>query len=238
MAGWIYIASNISQPGLVKIGFSTNQPSRFRIPDLGRVSGVPTPFTCEYEALVEDEVLEEKRLHRAFEKYSAGKEHFRMSVEEAIIFAGENCNPIKEYVTHVSREELASKKAAAEKQRKDEADRQQLEKNRLAKLKNEQAQIEKLRQDFVSTYHIGLLTKGTMSERLRHIGSALGYLFAYMFGGIVGPINLVERGHSNLLALLMFAGATLFAYLLWKNSKSHAYRFATKKFPDRFSEPD
>ena len=99
-----------------------------------------------------------------------------MSVEEAIIFAGENCNPIKEYVTHVSREELASKKAAAEKQRKGEADRQQLEKNRLAKLKNEQAQIEKLRQDFVSTYHIGLLTKGTMSERLRHIGSALGYL--------------------------------------------------------------
>ena len=50
MKGWVYILSNESLNGLIKIDFSTKDPAN-RATELSGDSGVPTPFVVEYQVL-------------------------------------------------------------------------------------------------------------------------------------------------------------------------------------------
>ena len=85
MKGWVYVLSNESLDGLVKIGFSTKDPES-RAKELSGDTGVPTPFIVEYEMLVEDPHSCEQRAHDLLDdkRVNQRREFFRCSVNDAI----------------------------------------------------------------------------------------------------------------------------------------------------------
>lgn len=84
MNGYVYVLTNPSMPGLIKIGRTTNLPSQ-RMAEL-HSTGVPTPFQLEFCVEVEDCVAAEKAAHRALAEHriASGREFFRTSVKHAI----------------------------------------------------------------------------------------------------------------------------------------------------------
>ena len=64
MAGFIYIMSNPAY-SLIKIGKSAKDPTRDRASELYQ-TGVPEPMKVEYYALIEDENLLERLVHKRF----------------------------------------------------------------------------------------------------------------------------------------------------------------------------
>lgn len=82
--GYIYILSNPSMPGLIKIGF-TNRDVKERVGQLSAATGVPKPFEIEYYCLTRDVEEVEEKSHRHFSSYrSKGKEFFSVPVIEAV----------------------------------------------------------------------------------------------------------------------------------------------------------
>ena len=83
--GYIYIMSNSSFEGLVKIGRSVKDPAKFRVKELYD-TGVPEPFRCEYWALVDDHEKEEKKAHRLLLKHrpNRSREYFKLTIPSAI----------------------------------------------------------------------------------------------------------------------------------------------------------
>lgn len=82
MKGWVYIISNKSMPGLIKVGCSSKDPE-LRAEDLGG-TGSPHPYKVEYEMLIEQPEKIERLAHKALSQYHEGKEWFRCTVEEGI----------------------------------------------------------------------------------------------------------------------------------------------------------
>lgn len=82
--GFIYLLSNPSIPGLVKIGFSRKVPTE-RALELD-TTGVPTPFVVEYYCLVNDAAPLESKIHQKLDnrRLRKGREFFRMDVSEAL----------------------------------------------------------------------------------------------------------------------------------------------------------
>jgi len=82
--GYVYILSNASMPGLVKIGKS-RRGGRHRAKEIYQ-TGVPTPFTMEFELYTNDcDVLERyahERLDR--DRVSESREFFKVDVSKAI----------------------------------------------------------------------------------------------------------------------------------------------------------
>ena len=84
--GYIYILTNESMPGMVKIGRTERQPET-RSKEL-HTTGVPQPFKLEYFVFVEDCHTAEYQIHSLLEKKglrnSKNREFFNMEVNEAI----------------------------------------------------------------------------------------------------------------------------------------------------------
>ena len=82
--GFVYILTNPSMPGLVKIGKTTTTPSQ-RMSEL-HSTGVPTPFELECSISVADCHKSEKAAHVALAKHrvTSNREFFRVSVRIAI----------------------------------------------------------------------------------------------------------------------------------------------------------
>lgn len=118
MIGFIYIMSNPSHPGVVKIGQSSKDPNERR-KELG-TTGVLEEFVLEYRALTENYVSLEKEIHRrlASVRVRKDREFFKISVPDAIAkireIAGNRIESDKIY--WVSEEEI--QKIKDEKQRK------------------------------------------------------------------------------------------------------------------------
>jgi hypothetical protein len=85
MRGYIYILSNPSMPGILKIGKTERDPDE-RISELSNVSGVPTPFYLEYKIFVPDCHSAEKSIHEALKamRVSDRREFFDIIVSDAI----------------------------------------------------------------------------------------------------------------------------------------------------------
>jgi hypothetical protein len=85
IAGFVYIMSNPSMRGLLKIGSSSKDPTKHRAKELN-TTGVPDPFKCEYYAFVDNFVNFEKAVHRdlSAQRYRANREFFRITVGPAI----------------------------------------------------------------------------------------------------------------------------------------------------------
>lgn len=82
---WVYVLSNASMPGLIKIGMTTTSPQQ-RNTELGSATGVPTPFKIEYCVKVANALQVEKTIHRqlAAHRVNRRREFFEMDVKTAI----------------------------------------------------------------------------------------------------------------------------------------------------------
>lgn len=81
--GYVYILSNPSMPGMVKIGKTTRTVEQ-RCSELHQ-TGVPTPFVVEYEVLSPNCTELEAAMHRHLSKSRVdnSREFFRVSVSSA-----------------------------------------------------------------------------------------------------------------------------------------------------------
>lgn len=80
--GWVYVLSNKSMPGLLKIGFSTKDPV-LRVRELGG-TGLPHDFEIAYDALVESPRDLEQLVHKRLVEYHEAKEFFKVELELAV----------------------------------------------------------------------------------------------------------------------------------------------------------
>ena len=80
--GFVYVLTNKSFPGLVKIGMTTQSSVEKRVRQLS--TGVPTPFVVAYQASVPNPNQTERVLHRMFDncRVVEDREFFRVSVKE------------------------------------------------------------------------------------------------------------------------------------------------------------
>jgi len=81
--GFVYVMSNKTMPGLVKIGYSTKHPE-LRAKELDG-SGLPYAYIVEYCAFLENPFDVEQATHRRLSDNNEAKEFFRVSIDDAIM---------------------------------------------------------------------------------------------------------------------------------------------------------
>lgn len=81
----VYVLSNPSMPGLVKIGYSADEDANRRIGQLYNTS-VPVPFKLEFACRVPNAKEVERALHVAFgpQRINPSREFFKIEPEQAI----------------------------------------------------------------------------------------------------------------------------------------------------------
>ncbi len=81
--GFLYVISNPSMPGLVKVGMTSKPPAE-RMKSLYSTS-VPTPFEAEYFALCKDRIKSEAVAHQVLKSWrvNSRREFFRLAPEVA-----------------------------------------------------------------------------------------------------------------------------------------------------------
>jgi|GEM_PF-6260865 len=88
--GYIYILSNPSMNGILKIGKTTRHPNE-RMNEL-HTTGVPTPFVLEFSILVPNCDVTENKIHGLlnFCRVQKNREFFKINIEKALdLFLGE-----------------------------------------------------------------------------------------------------------------------------------------------------
>ncbi|MBN8669167.1 MAG: GIY-YIG nuclease family protein [Chitinophagales bacterium] len=111
--GIVYLLTNPSMPGFVKIGSTTNESVTVRMSQL-YTTGVPFPFECAYAARVSNVTTVEKALHTAFgpNRVNAKREFFDIEAAQAIAIikllqiedVTPNVNREAERIDHADRE--------------------------------------------------------------------------------------------------------------------------------------
>ncbi|WP_407061909.1 GIY-YIG nuclease family protein [Brucella gallinifaecis] len=83
--GYIYVLSNQSMPGIVKIGRTTRDP-KTRLRELNSATGVPVPFKLEYAARTYWPTASEKFIHQSINglRVNAKREFFKLNTSDAI----------------------------------------------------------------------------------------------------------------------------------------------------------
>ena len=81
----VYVLTNPSMPGLVKIGKTTQEEIEIRMKQLFS-TGVPVPFDCAFACKVPDASIVEKALHHAFgnARINPTREFFRIEADRVI----------------------------------------------------------------------------------------------------------------------------------------------------------
>ncbi|MCP9828652.1 GIY-YIG nuclease family protein [Synechococcus sp. L2F] len=81
----VYVLTNPAMPGLVKIGYTTQEDANVRIGQL-YTTGVPVPFELQFACKVENAEDVEQALHTAFDpnRINPKREFFRIDPEQAI----------------------------------------------------------------------------------------------------------------------------------------------------------
>ncbi|EAM7691173.1 GIY-YIG nuclease family protein [Salmonella enterica] len=84
-AGWIYILSNPSLHGMLKIGMTTISPE-VRAKELSRSTSIPTPFVIEASFFSKNPALDEQSIHQLLneKRVNDRREFFKCSVDDAL----------------------------------------------------------------------------------------------------------------------------------------------------------
>jgi hypothetical protein len=82
MRGYLYVLSNSSMPGLLKVGYTVRSIEE-RINELSS-TGVPTRFDLEFFCEVDNAFLLEKEIHREIKKNHHGKEFFKCNIATVV----------------------------------------------------------------------------------------------------------------------------------------------------------
>jgi len=118
--GIVYLLTNPSMPGLVKIGMTTRESIDQRMKELYG-TGVPVPFDCKYACKVStsDCAKIEKALHTAFEpnRINANREFFSIKPEqaEAILALFHREDITEEVISEIQNDLTENDRAAGEK---------------------------------------------------------------------------------------------------------------------------
>jgi hypothetical protein len=80
--GCVYILSNHSMPGLIKVGM-TKKTADMRAEDLSRPTGIPEQFTVEAIYPTDNPEVVEKQAHELLEAFHYNKEFYKISVRRA-----------------------------------------------------------------------------------------------------------------------------------------------------------
>ena len=82
---WIYVLSNTSMPGLLKIGYTKNTPEE-RASQISNATGVATPFKVEYGFKCHEGQFLEEEIHTYLDSYRVAnnREFFKIELYEAI----------------------------------------------------------------------------------------------------------------------------------------------------------
>lgn len=82
---YIYVLSNPSYPGQIKIGSTTKNNVNERAKQLSRATGVPLPFEIEWIYSCYNSLNLEKEIHQYFDQFRVNdkREFFYLSVDEA-----------------------------------------------------------------------------------------------------------------------------------------------------------
>lgn len=83
-AQWVYVLSNPSMPGMLKIGYTNGDPEG-RVKEINRATGIPTDFVVEYAIPCVNGYEVEQLVHEALDnvRVSNRKEFFNINIEEA-----------------------------------------------------------------------------------------------------------------------------------------------------------
>ena len=83
-AQWVYVLSNPSMPGMVKIGYTNGDPEG-RVKEINRATGIPTNFIVEYAIPCVNGYEVEQLVHEALDNVRVNnrKEFFNINIEEA-----------------------------------------------------------------------------------------------------------------------------------------------------------
>ena len=81
---WVYVLSNASQPGLLKIGYTKNTPEE-RAKQISNATGVALPYKVEWAFHCYDGFGLEQEVHHKLDAYRVNnnREFFQISLEEA-----------------------------------------------------------------------------------------------------------------------------------------------------------
>lgn len=84
-SGFVYLLTNESMPGMVKIGHTTRETGA-RVRELSTAAGVPTPFQMVFDLFVNDSALAERKIHEklALHRVASNREFFKISTSSAI----------------------------------------------------------------------------------------------------------------------------------------------------------
>lgn len=97
--GIVYVLTNPSMPGLVKIGKTTRETVSSRLNELYS-TGVPVPFECEFAGRVSDVSKVEQAFHQAFGPYRLNpkREFFEIEADQAValleLMSAEDLTPV------------------------------------------------------------------------------------------------------------------------------------------------
>ena len=85
-AGYVYVLTNETMPGLVKVGRSKHHPTE-RARELSQSTGIPTPFEVEAFWFCDDMIAFETAAHRRLAKFrlTANREFFSIELEVVLI---------------------------------------------------------------------------------------------------------------------------------------------------------
>lgn len=83
MKGWVYVMSNPSLPGMVKIGYSMKDP-HMRAGNDFDPAGLPDDYVVEYHGLVENPKEIEQQVHAHLKDRRYKKEWFMVLPHEAV----------------------------------------------------------------------------------------------------------------------------------------------------------
>lgn len=90
MSGFIYILSNESMPGLLKIGYTERHPKE-RLREL-QSTGVPTPFKLEFAVWSKSATWIERLAHREVKgRQNQNREFFKVNIKDAAEVISELC---------------------------------------------------------------------------------------------------------------------------------------------------
>lgn len=80
---WVYVLSNASQPGLLKIGYTKNTPEE-RAKQISNATGVPIPYKVEWAFHCYDGFSLEQEVHHKLGEYRVNnnREFFQISLDE------------------------------------------------------------------------------------------------------------------------------------------------------------
>jgi len=81
---WVYVLSNASQPGLLKIGYTKNTPEE-RAKQISNATGVPIPYKVEWAFHCYDGFSLEQEVHHKLDAYRVNnnREFFQIPLDEA-----------------------------------------------------------------------------------------------------------------------------------------------------------